>query len=64
MEQQLLRVVFDDGWKICYRAEAFGPYETQNTAVSTAREWLHNAERQGHTVKLVIDGDGEDRAAG
>ncbi len=59
MEQQLLRVIFDGGWKICFRADAFGPFETKGDAVATARQWQQNAVRQGHAVKLLIDGDGE-----
>jgi|GEM_PF-4891974 len=64
MELQLLRVVFDEGWKICCRSDAFGPYESKVSAVTTARQWLDNAVRQGHAVKLVIDGDGGGRLGG
>jgi hypothetical protein len=60
MEQQLLRVIFDGGWKICFRADAFGPFESKSAAIETARQWQQNAVRQGHAVKLLIDGDGEE----
>lgn len=63
MEQQLLRVIFDDGWKICFRADAFGPYPTKQDALLTARRWQHNAERQGHEVQVLVEAEGEERRA-
>lgn len=57
MEQQLLRVIFEDGWKICFRADAFGPYPTKQDAVLTAQRWKQNAERQGHAVRIAVEGE-------
>ena len=49
-----LKVIFEAGWKIVVGSDRFGPYSTQDQALSTARTWAANARRQGHQVTVSV----------
>ena len=52
--QEVIHVIDDEGWRLLHRGTSFGPYPSEQDAISTARLWALNAERQGHAVRVVI----------
>ncbi len=56
MQHEVLEILFNRTWKIALKDREFGPYSTEEEAVRTARTWAANAEKQGHSVTIVIRG--------
>jgi hypothetical protein len=58
--QEVIEVLFEDGWKIAFRGYRFGPYPSRRDAVAIAATWAESTRRQGHNVVLRFpwsDGD-------
>jgi hypothetical protein len=54
LRSEAIAVIYDQGWKIKFRDNRFGPYPNRKEAVATATLWVHNARKQGHEVVLAI----------
>jgi hypothetical protein len=63
MRAYVVEVIFDDGWKIQFEGNRYGPYGSKAQAVATANEWVVNGRSQGHDVILTMGQPEDGRSA-
>jgi hypothetical protein len=54
LRAHVIEVILNDGWKVEFRGNRFGPYPTKKDAIATAEMWAENAQKRGHQLTVIV----------
>jgi hypothetical protein len=56
--QDLIIILQRDGrWTLRFGGDSFDEFSSQDEAIERAIEWARNAEKQGHRVSVLLEGN-------